>query len=95
VVPALKDLFLLLQEKYNFEERIVFSNTSPTVPFPMTIGGFFARGLKIDSIGVPLLVMGAKKCCDNVFRLVEYTKEVGNSDLGKKIVVLNNELFKS
>ena len=95
VIPALKDLFVLLQEKYNFDERIVFSNTSPTVPFPMTMGGFFSRTLKIDSIGVPLLVMGAKQCCENVFRLVEYTKEVGKSDLGKKIVVLNNELFKS
>ena len=95
VVTALKDLFLLLQEKSNFEERIVFSNTSPTVPLIMSIGGFFSRTLKIDSIGVPCLVAGAKQCCDNIFRLVEYTIEVGKSDVGKKVVILNNELFKS
>jgi len=95
VVTALKELFLLLQEKHNFEERIILSNTSPTVPFIMSIGGLFSRTLKIDSIGVPCLVKGAKQCCDNVFRLVEYTKEVGKSDLRKKIVILNNELFKN
>ena len=66
VVPALKNLSLLLQDKYNDHEKIVFSNTSPTVPFAMTIGGFLCRGLKIDFIGVPLFVLGAKQCCNDI-----------------------------
>lgn len=66
VVPAMKELVLLLQEKFQVDKNIVFSNTSPTVPFLMSMGGFFSRGLKIDFIGVPLLVKGAKQCCDNI-----------------------------
>ena len=50
VIPALKNLSLLLQEKYQEQEKIIFSNTSPTVPFAMTMGGLFSRGLKIDLI---------------------------------------------
>jgi hypothetical protein len=95
VVPALKDFGLLLQEKFHFEEKIVFSNTSPTVPLSMTFGGFFARGLKMNTLGVPLLVKGAKKCCDNVFRLVENTKEVGRTSFNENIIILENEMYKS
>jgi hypothetical protein len=51
VVPALKELTLLLEEKFHFNEKIVFSNTSPTVPIAMSLGGFFSRGLKIDFDG--------------------------------------------
>jgi Protein of unknown function (DUF3189) len=60
VVPALKNLCLLLQEKYQGKEKVVFSNTSPTVPFALTMGGIFSRGLGIDFIGVPLLIIGAQ-----------------------------------
>ena len=63
VVPALKNLSMLLQEKYHGQEKIIFSNTSPTVPFALTMGGLFSRGLKIDFIGVPFLIVGAKQCC--------------------------------
>ncbi|MEK5027380.1 DUF3189 family protein [Paenibacillus sp. FSL M7-1046] len=94
VVPALRDLSLLLESKYHFEEKIIFSNTSPTVPIPMSIGGFFSRGLKIDFIGVPLLVMGAKQCCDNIFRLVENTKQIGKSANEEQVIILANESYK-
>ena len=94
VVPALKELTLLLQEKYHFEEKIVLSNTSPTVPFAMSLGGFFSRGLKMDFIGVPLLVIGAKQCCDNIFRLVENTKHVGRTNFNENVVILENEMYK-
>ncbi len=93
VVPALKNLSILLQEKYQNHEKIVFSNTSPTVPFAMTIGGLFSRRLKIDFIGVPLLVFGAKQACDNIIRLVEYTKQAGRLT-NEDVVVLENENFK-
>jgi hypothetical protein len=94
VVPALKEMSLLLQEKYKFDEKIVFSNTSPTVPFAMSMGGFFSRGLKIDFIGVPLLVKGAKQCCDNVYRLVENTKEIGRTTFAENVIILENEMYK-
>jgi len=94
VVKALKELILLLEDKHHFEEKIVFSNTSPTVPIVMSFGGFFSRGLKIDFIGVPLLVMGAKQCCDNIFRLVENTKKIGKAKTDEKVVILPNEFYK-
>ena len=94
VVKALKELTLLLEDKYHFKEKIVFSNTSPTVPIAMSFGGFFSRGLKIDFIGVPLLVIGAKQCCDNIFRLVENTKKIGKAENGEKVIILQNENFK-
>ncbi len=94
VVPALSNLTLLLQSKHQFHEKIIFSNTSPTVPIVMSIGGFFSRGLKIDFIGVPLLVLGAKQCCDNIFRLVENTKQIGNSSNEETVIILENEIYK-
>lgn len=93
VIPALKNLSLLLQVKYQCHENIIFSNTSPTVPFAMTIGGLFSRRLKIDFIGVPLLVLGAKQCCTDIIRLVEHTKQIGKST-NEKITVLENKTFK-
>ena len=94
VIPALSNLTLLLQSKHQFQEKIIFSNTSPTVPIVMSMGGFFSRGLKIDFIGVPLLVLGAKQCCDNIFRLVENTKQIGNSSNEETVIILENEIYK-
>lgn len=94
VVPALSNLTLLLQSKHQFQDKIIFSNTSPTVPIVMSMGGFFSRGLKIDFIGVPLLVLGAKQCCDNIFRLVENTKQIGNSSNEETVIILENEIYK-
>ncbi|WP_243522210.1 DUF3189 family protein [Bacillus pseudomycoides] len=93
VVPAMKNLGEILQHQYENNEKIIFSNTSPTVPLPMTFGGLFSRRLHIDFIGVPLLVWGAKLCCDNVQRLVSYTKEAGRMT-NDSVVILENETFK-
>ena len=93
VIPALKNLSLLLQDKFNNHEKIIFSNTSPAVPFAMTMGGLFSRGLGIDFIGVPLLVLGAKQCCNDIIQIVEYTKQIGRST-DKNLVVLENKNFK-
>lgn len=94
VVPALKEMALMLQEKFHFDEKIVFSNTSPTVPFALSMGGFFSRGLKIDFIGVPLLVKGARQCCDNIYRLVQNTKEIGRTSFAEHVIILENEIYK-
>ena len=93
VVPALKNLSMVLQEKYQGQEKIIFSNTSPTVPFALTMGGLFSRGLKIDFIGVPFLIVGAKQCCLDIYRLVENTKQKANST-NELVTVLDNQNFK-
>ncbi|SDM92401.1 Protein of unknown function [Paenibacillus sp. yr247] len=95
VTPALKNFALVLQERYQHHETIVFSNTSPTVPFAMTIGGLFSRRFKINFIGVPLLVLGAKQCCNNIIRLVENTKKIGISNKdAKSLTILDNKKYK-
>ncbi|QED47828.1 DUF3189 family protein [Cytobacillus dafuensis] len=94
VVPTLKNLCNLFEDKFQIDEKIIFSNTSPTVPFAMTMGGFFSRGLKIDFIGVPLLVSGAKKSCLNVHKLVERTKQIGNTT-NSNVTVIENKNFQA
>jgi hypothetical protein len=94
VVPAMRELVLLFQEKFQLNEKLVFSNTSPTVPFAMSLGGLFSRRLNIDIIGVPLLVVGAKQCCDNIYRLVENTKHVANTSYNDNVIILENEMYK-
>ncbi|MGC4377791.1 DUF3189 family protein [Fictibacillus sp. Mic-4] len=91
VIPAMRNIDLLLQERYEIDERTVFSNTSPTVPIAMTFGGFFSRALKVDTIGVPLLVKGAKQSHRNIIRLVEHTKKMAKSTRAKVLVLDNKE----
>lgn len=93
-VPAMKELALVFHEKFDVKEKIIFSNTSPTVPMAMSLGGLLSRGLKIDVIGVPLLVVGAKQCCDNIYRLVENTKHIANTTFKENVIILDNEMYK-
>ncbi|MEH7381431.1 DUF3189 family protein [Bacillus sp. JJ1533] len=93
MVPALKQLSIILQERYGQKEKIIFSNTSPTVPIAMSMGGFFSRGIHLDFIGVPLLVMGAKQACGTIQQLVEHTKQTAKSS-SESIIVLDNQNFK-
>ncbi|MDM5326882.1 DUF3189 family protein [Neobacillus sp. CF12] len=94
VVPAMQDLALVFQKKFHVNEKLVFSNTSPTVPLAMSLGGLFSRKLNIDVIGVPLLVVGAKQCCDNIYRLVENTKHVAATSPNENVIILENEKYK-
>ncbi|MCR8645481.1 DUF3189 family protein [Paenibacillus sp. N1-5-1-14] len=90
VAPSLINLTTLLQEKFNMNEKVIYSNTSPTVPLAMTLGGLLSRRLKIDFIGVPLLVMGAKQCCNKINQLVNNTKEAATSK-NDTLIVLDNK----
>ncbi|WLR51940.1 DUF3189 family protein [Bacillus tianshenii] len=95
VVPALSHLCLLMESRYAFNEKIIFSNTSPTVPLPMTLGGFFSRGLGIDVIGVPLLVKGAQQCSQHIYELVEKTKQAANEKTDQQVILLKNKRFQA
>ncbi|MCM3732616.1 DUF3189 family protein [Fictibacillus nanhaiensis] len=88
-VPGMKNLIEILQEKSGKKERFIFSNTSPTVPLAMTIGGFLSRGLKIDFLGVPLLVVGAKQASASIVQLVQHTKEMAQSS-DEDVIILDN-----
>lgn len=95
VVPSLINYSEVLGKRYKMNEKIIFSNTSPVVPFAMTMGGFFSRGLGIDFIGVPLLVKGAKQCCKHIQQLVEQTKKIAKEKEGQMIINLENKKFQA
>lgn len=93
VVPLLNDLYQLLEDKFNFNKKLILSNTSPTVPLAMTFGGMFSRGLKIDFIGVPLLIKGAQQSSEIVFKLVENTKQAAREEAETNVTILDNKDF--
>ena len=90
LIPCLKNLITVLHNECGFNDKIIFSNMSPTVPFPMTIGGFFSRGLGMDFIGVPFLVIGAKQAYKRVVEIVNYTKESSKTLNDSVLVLMNN-----
>ncbi|MDM5314980.1 DUF3189 family protein [Fictibacillus sp. b24] len=92
-VPGLKNLFELLENRSTTGERIIFSNTSPTVPLAMTFGGLFSRRLGIDFIGVPLLVKGAKQASAQIAHLVEQTKRIAKESNQQVVILENKEEF--
>lgn len=92
LIASLVDFYSILLRKHNEAVPIVFSNTSPTVPLAMTFGGFFSRTCKIDPIGVPLLVIGAKQSFEVVKQLVHHTKYVASSTKDH-ITILDNKQY--
>ena len=90
LIPCLKNLITILHDECSLNEKIIFSNMSPTVPPAMTMGGFFARGLGIDFIGVPLLVTGAKQAYKRVIEIVNHTRESAKT-LNDPVLVLMND----
>lgn len=90
LVPALKELLLLVNEGGQNTDKVILSNASPTVPIAMTFGGLFSRRLHIDFIGVPLLIKGAQQTYHNIITLVEKTKSTAKST-PKQVEVLENK----
>jgi hypothetical protein len=88
-VPGMKNLIEILQGKSGHREKIIFSNTSPTVPITMTLGGILSRGLGIDSLGVPLLIKGAKQASSTIVQLVQHTREMAQSS-DEEVLILEN-----
>jgi len=94
LIPGLYNLTSMLHKEKLLDEKIIFSNTSPTVPLPMTFGGLLSRWLKIDFLGVPLLVKGAKQSYKNVIKLVNHTKQASKEDKSE-VIILDNKEFKN
>lgn len=94
LIPGLYNLASMLHKQNLLNEKIIFSNTSPIVPLPMTFGGLFSRWLKIDFIGVPLLVKGAKQSYKDIVELVNNTKKVAKEDNSGVIILYNKEFKK-
>lgn len=90
VVPCLANLINMLCNDYGFKEKIVFSNMTPSVPLVMSIGGFISRRFGLSSIGVPLLVIGAKQTHKRIVEVVNKTKKAAGS-LNEHVLVLTNE----
>lgn len=92
VLPAMRNLVTLLAGNEKLQDKVVFSNASPTVPLAMTFGGLFSRRLHIDFIGVPLLIKGAQQTYGNIISLVERTKNLAKSQQNLVEVLDNKDL---
>jgi len=90
LIPCLESLIKILHNECGLKEKVVMSNMSPAVPFAMTLGGFFSRGLGLHFIGVPLLVIGAKQAHRKIAEFVEKTKDAART-LNEAVLVLNND----
>lgn len=87
IIPALRNLSKELSSMNDNSDSFIYVNTSPTVPLSMTFGGFFSRGLKLDFLGVPLLVRGAKKSYKDVISLCETTKKLCKDYNSSKVII--------
>lgn len=94
LVPALTNFTAVLHKEGLLREKVIISITSPTVPPLLTLGGFFARGLHINFIGVPLLCIGARQAYPTIQALVRHTKKVSYT-AGNDVMFLDNKKFKT
>lgn len=90
LLPCLKNLITLLHSDCGLNEKIIFTNMTPTVTFPMTVGGFLSRGLGIHFIGVPLLLIGSQRAYREILRVVERTKELAKTINEPVLVLFDN-----
>lgn len=91
LIPCLENLLKILHDESDFNDKIIFSNMSPVVPFAMTMGGFFSRGLHINTVGVPLLVIGAKQAYPKVITIVNKTRESAKQMKDPVLILSNKE----
>ena len=92
LLPCLKNLITILDNESSLKEKIILSNMTPTVTFPMTVGGLLSRALGIDFIGVPLLLIGAQQAYQQVLRVVKHTKESAKTINEPVLLLFNNNI---
>lgn len=93
VIPGIYGSFQLMENRGELSETVVISNTSPTVPWLMTVGGFCSRALKLTTLGRMFLVLGAQKTYKNIINLVDASIQSGHT-APAKVLLLNNTEFK-
>lgn len=90
VVPCLSNLIDLLCSDYGFQEKIIFSNMSPTVTPILSVGGFVSRRFGLQFIGTPLLIIGAKQAHKRIAEIVNNTRKSAKT-LNENVLVLSNK----
>ncbi|WP_010251749.1 DUF3189 family protein [Acetivibrio cellulolyticus] len=91
LLPCMGNLLRLAHDEMGLNQRIILSNTSPTVPFAMTMGGLFSRRMGIDFLGVPLLVKGVKQSYAKVVELVEKTRKKAQESNDPIMIIYNKD----
>ncbi|MGB9661083.1 MAG: DUF3189 family protein [Moorellaceae bacterium] len=71
--PAYQNFLYSLVEALGLpREELVLLDTSPLVNWPMIIGGFISRRLRVPLIGRPLVIWGVRRA---FFRLASFVEE--------------------
>lgn len=91
LIPCVENLITLLHNESGLDEKIVFSNMSPTVGFATSVGGFISRRIGFKFLGKPFLTMGVKKSYMRVVELVNKTKKASKEMTGNVLVLENKK----
>lgn len=92
LIPFLENFINFAHSECGLQEKFVVSNLSPTVPPALTAGGFLSRGLGIDFLGMPLLVIGARQAYDRIVKIVKRTREKSHNFEGMILVLDNKDM---
>lgn len=90
LLPCIRDLIGILHKECGFNERIVLSNMSPCVTPSMATGGFLAKQLRMNALGLPFLILGSKTAFKNIVKVVHNTKEEALNSRENIIVLMND-----
>jgi len=89
ILPCMESLITVISNEYGLKDKVILSNMSPCVTFPMTIGGFLSRCARIDLVGVPLLLVGTRQAYKKIVDTVNFTKSSSKSFNGPVLVLMN------
>ncbi|MDI6601160.1 MAG: DUF3189 family protein [Thermoanaerobacteraceae bacterium] len=71
VMPAISDMYKAIFGNTN---GLYLADVSATTNFFMKLGGLISRGLRIQPLGLPIVVYGTRKAYPDIVRIVQNTK---------------------
>lgn len=71
VIPAISDMYKAI---FGNTDGLYLVDVSPATDIFMKIGGLISRGLRMQPIGLPIVIYGTKRAYPNIVKIVENTK---------------------
>ena len=71
IIPAISDMYKAV---FGNTDGIYLVDVSPATDAFMKIGGFISRFLKMQPLGLPIIIYGTKRAYPNIVKIVENTK---------------------
>lgn len=71
VIPAINDMYKAI---FGNTDGLYLVDVSPATDIFMKLGGLISRGLRMQPLGLPIVVYGTKRAYPKIVRIVENTK---------------------